>query len=572
MDHTENGLRQSTGGSRRWPWVVLVLVTVVAFLPTIDAAYLADDYRLFTKPISSGFRTLLRTHQDYMRPLPVLTMRGEFLVWGTLTVGPHVTNLLLHVLTALVVGALARRLTGDGSVAFCSAALFALHPIHAGAVSWLSARFDLCCALLGLSAVLKFDDFLLSAKRRSLVLSLLAFAGALFSKEAAVAFLPILLLWAWARSGPDRSVRWRPLLPFGIVLLLYVCLRMVVTGTSTPLGGIDLTSLGWMWDAIFVPLRLLALPLDEAQWGAWAGPLGMTLLCLLGVTLVLCMAAHLRGGGSRPSRGLVFGFGFALISLVPLAPVVHRLAEGVVPTRLLYTTSAGFCLVVGLWIGRRGPVVRTSLLLGWMLLYGAGLIGNNLAWRRAGELAEQVPRQIRELISRRSDPFRAVLIQDVPRFHNGAYVFLGADLGLALDLFLDREVFVVVSNSKPRAARLFDLREPRRSELWLGYQWDADLEQVVDMTQRLRKAMRAYRAVEHEPQVWRGEELAAWVAQGEGAVSEGGLTVRSESGSILLRSPVIPIGAAALEVCASVGTVGEETRLPQLVLRWSGRS
>lgn len=357
---------------------------------------------------------------------------------------------------------------------------------------------------------------------------------------------------------------------FGLVLLLYGGLRAGVVEDDASLAKVNLASIEWVWGAIFTPVRLLALPLDEAQWGRWAGPLGVALVCLLGATLALCVASNLREGRGRPSHCLLFGLGFLLIALAPLAPVVHRLTgEVAAPTRLLYTPSVGFCLLVGLLVGRRGLAVRSALLLGWMLLYGAGLFGNNLAWRRAGELAGVVPQQIQELVSRHNDPsIIKVFVEDVPRFHNGAYVYLGSDLARALRPLLDPKISVVWTNSKPTSKQSVDLRKPKRYDLWLGFRWDDNLEQVIDVTDRLRLATAAFSELEPAAQVWRGDGLHAWTSGDDHIVDEKGLTSRTPGGALKLRSPALPINTAELEVHVSVRAQGRSASPPRLNLRW----
>lgn len=65
----------------------------------------------------------------------------------------HATNLVLHLLAALLVYALGRRLGIDPLAAALGAGLFALHPLAVEPVAWISGRKDLLYAALVLAAL-----------------------------------------------------------------------------------------------------------------------------------------------------------------------------------------------------------------------------------------------------------------------------------------------------------------------------------------------------------------------------------------------------------------------------------
>jgi hypothetical protein len=57
----------------------------------------------------------------------------------------HAVNLGFHVIVVLLAFALFHALTGRMGLAFASAALFAVHPIHSEAVDWIAALPDIGC-------------------------------------------------------------------------------------------------------------------------------------------------------------------------------------------------------------------------------------------------------------------------------------------------------------------------------------------------------------------------------------------------------------------------------------------
>jgi len=98
----------------------------------------------------------------------------------------HVTNVLIHALTAVLLFAFLRSATGRRWPSAFVALIFAIHPLHVESVAWISERKDVLCAFFWMLALWAY------VVRRS-VLVILAFALGLMSKPMIVT-LPLLLL------------------------------------------------------------------------------------------------------------------------------------------------------------------------------------------------------------------------------------------------------------------------------------------------------------------------------------------------------------------------------------------
>ena len=94
---------------------------------------------------------------NYYRPLFLIWLRLNYLVFGTHAAGWHATSLLLHLVATLLVYVAARNLLkmsgmeSPQTVAAIAALIFGLHPVHAEPVAWISASSELMvtCFLLG---------------------------------------------------------------------------------------------------------------------------------------------------------------------------------------------------------------------------------------------------------------------------------------------------------------------------------------------------------------------------------------------------------------------------------------
>ncbi len=109
----------------------------------------------------------------------------------------HLTNAILHAITAVLLYIFLRRATGARGRSAFVAAIFALHPLHIESVAWIAERKDVLCALfwmLTLLAYLRYSERK-SPVRYGAVLGL--FALALLSKAMAVTLPLVLILVDW---------------------------------------------------------------------------------------------------------------------------------------------------------------------------------------------------------------------------------------------------------------------------------------------------------------------------------------------------------------------------------------
>jgi protein O-mannosyl-transferase len=163
-------MRLVTAVSRGLPGL-LALATGVAFWPSLgngfvewdDQVLIADNlaYRgLGWREIRWAFGTMQLGH--YV-PLAWLSFSFDYAVWGVNPFGYHLTNLLLHVTTALLLYALVRRLLrlatsfselGRAVGGGVAALFFAIHPLRVESVAWVTERRDVLSGALFVATIL----------------------------------------------------------------------------------------------------------------------------------------------------------------------------------------------------------------------------------------------------------------------------------------------------------------------------------------------------------------------------------------------------------------------------------
>ncbi|MDX8412125.1 MAG: tetratricopeptide repeat protein [Mariprofundaceae bacterium] len=208
---------------------VILLLTFCAFGACLLNGFVADDYFILL-PVPAywefDLQRIIFNKGNALEYLPVrdLSLALDAVIWGKQALGFHLTNLLLYLaslpLAYRVARTLASRLQCQHRefIAFWSTLIFALHPLQAEAVNFISARNNILAMLFLLLSL----ELFLNGYRNSygrLALSLLAFALALFSK-ASVIFYPLFLL-AMVSCVPALRAPWRvamlAILPFVLV-------------------------------------------------------------------------------------------------------------------------------------------------------------------------------------------------------------------------------------------------------------------------------------------------------------------------------------------------------------------
>jgi len=327
--------------------VALIAAALIAYLPALRGEFIMDDYFYVTNnPIiqaSDGLYQFWCTTEpvDYY-PVSNTTLWIEWRLWGMNPTGYHVTNLILHIVEALLIWVILRKLSIPG--AFLAAVIFAVHPVNVDSVAWIAQRKDMLAMLFFLSAILCYMKMELPssvlpngidriaspplASPSSLVpslfpwywLSLAAFVLAMLSKGS-VAVMPVLLLaiiW-WLRPLTRRDlVRAAPFFLVAAALTgVHIWFQTKSTVEVLRNGGFAdrlLGAGGVVWFYLYKALLPFNLAFIYPMWHIEAGnPLWWSpLLAALAVTAVLWWY---RKSWSRP---FLLAWGFFCVALAPV--------------------------------------------------------------------------------------------------------------------------------------------------------------------------------------------------------------------------------------------------------------
>lgn len=239
--------QQKSAPRGAWPALGVLIMALSAWLVysrALSGDFILDDDLLVQNQLIKDpqglYRIWLTTDAIDYWPVSNSTLWLEWRLWGMNPTGYHVTNLLLHLLTAVAIWVLLRQLSVPG--AYLVALLFVVHPVNVESVAWISQRKTILAALffwLSLLAYVKADPAF--SEQRGFprgpwyALSLLTFVLGMLSK-ASIATLPFILLlvvwWKRGRLTKQDLVRVAPFL-LALVPLVLVNLWFRTHGTST---------------------------------------------------------------------------------------------------------------------------------------------------------------------------------------------------------------------------------------------------------------------------------------------------------------------------------------------------
>jgi Tfp pilus assembly protein PilF len=338
-------------------------------------------------------------------PLTWLSFGIDYTLWGMDPRGYHLTNLVLHLAAVLTFFAVALRLLpramtlGDNArlLAAASAALFfAIHPLRAESVAWVTERRDVLSGLLFLLSILGYLDAQASTGRRRRVLlgaSVAAFAAAALSKSMVMG-LPLILIvldvypLRRLHLGAGLLQRSRGVLlekiPFVAIGVGCAATAYYVVKTFTPLTTSEVLPWSGRVAMVFYTLwfyvsrsvapvalsPLYELPVEVSLWQPRFALAALT----VSVTTALLIALRRRW-----PAGLAVWITYAVI-LAPISGIVHagfQLAHD----RYSYLACLGWALLLGGAVGAMaegrisslGPGLRRTALAAmaaWLLALG----------------------------------------------------------------------------------------------------------------------------------------------------------------------------------------------------------
>jgi hypothetical protein len=244
---TEAGRLIHSRAAPLWLAVMAVLGALV-YAPGLDIPYYSDDFHYLLPDPHASWRERFTERNEgtgFFRPVEALVLGPIQGRVGTEPRPVHVVVLASHVLLAWMVWFAARRFGAPTPAGELGSAFFLVWQTNAMAVLSNDTLSQVLSTALGCAAALMLWAALDQPPGhrrgpRALIgaLGILAFTAALFTKETAVGFLPVMLFLLAAPAGARRPIG-RVLAGLAIALgvALYFHLRATAAGAEMPTVG-----------------------------------------------------------------------------------------------------------------------------------------------------------------------------------------------------------------------------------------------------------------------------------------------------------------------------------------------
>ena len=259
-------------------------------------------------------------------PITTSLQWAQWQLWGNSTLGYHLTNIGLHLLSAFLfwrlLGTLGMRRAWLGGL------LFAVHPLAVESVAWISEvknALSLPPLLLAMGSYVRFCER--GRGVRPYCLALFWFLFAMLCKSTVAMFPAAILLYSWWRQGRLRWTDAKASLPFfaisfglGLLTVWFEHHRVVDYQFVPPEGMITRVAAAGLAIAFYLeksvfPVGLLPIysrwrldPLSAVQWMPWLA--------------FGCLGLWLYAKRASWGRHAILGLGWFAINLAPVLGLI----------------------------------------------------------------------------------------------------------------------------------------------------------------------------------------------------------------------------------------------------------
>ena len=347
-------------------------VAIIAKNPLLQNP--AKSYLIFTK------KYFVYSYEMTFRPIVTISYLFDYLIWGIRPLGYHLTNLIIHILNVILVYLFSSVLVRKRVFSFLNALLFGILSINSEAVNAIGYREDLLTTFFFVFGFLLYltscnagilPALMMPTGRRHynleksviqdnyprpsikyllIIASGFSYFLALLSKEMAITFLLIIIVFDVLFYGSGIKKFWKSYAFFFLVTLLYLLLRFVIFKDPNEekvgyIGGNLIVSL-LITSKIFLKYILLTLlPIRLSVEYVVKPPESFFDFSIIIVSILVHFAMIILSiVYLKKDKRITFFIWFFYISLLPVAniiPIANQMAE-----RYMYLPSISLSFLI----------------------------------------------------------------------------------------------------------------------------------------------------------------------------------------------------------------------------------
>ncbi|WP_459210932.1 tetratricopeptide repeat protein [Aquimarina rhabdastrellae] len=325
------------------------------FINWDDPAYILHNPLI--KDLSfDGIQRLFTTKEvvSTYAPLVLFSWAIDYAIGGLHPFMYHFTNLCIHLIVVSLVYYLVWLISKRIEIAFLTAVLFGVHPMHIEAVAWISARKDLLYTLFFMAGLISYYYYLhktnLNQKRFYYILCFCCFILSLLSKGTAVIFPLILFTFDYLYKRNDYLKLILDKIPFFMLSAIFFYIAIVGQATGGAMNDrqfislIDSFAVGFYGYATY--LVKVIIPFNLSIYHPYPNALGSTLpWYYYAATIPVLMVFFGTLFYTKKKRLIGFGIAFFFISLIPVIQVLP-FGSAVTAERYTYLPYFGLLLLL----------------------------------------------------------------------------------------------------------------------------------------------------------------------------------------------------------------------------------
>ncbi|MBN1293000.1 MAG: hypothetical protein JXB48_14260 [Candidatus Latescibacteria bacterium] len=425
-----------------------ILAVGLVHCKALNNLFVADTWvfiypHSLTETFSYFFKSIIPPEWKslWFRPIPMFFFWFDNILWPGKTWGPHLTNIIFHVINVYLIWLLVGFMTQYEKIktsntsqklpSFAASLCYGLHPLTVGSVSWVAARFDVMsvtCGLAGLLLWLKWD--IKPSERNHLTGAVVLLAVALLCKEQGVVFITVCLLVTFFRliKNRDKKIKgWPGLLSLALLMVIYTIYRLIIFGGLggyiTAQHGLNFIVPVYYFFALFFPF-LNVLP-------GWTISVSLLISLLVLWTLVPILWTPENNKKSAVPKMYIFAacalFFIGLITTAPHAGMTFDTIIRHAESRFALIPVVGFSLIAGIMVY---IIIQNNAAYKFALVCIV-IIGSLAAWRTdiqiqawgaAGKTADSIISQTLMLVPSPKINSKLIFL-DIPR-NNSQYAYI----------------------------------------------------------------------------------------------------------------------------------------------------
>jgi tetratricopeptide (TPR) repeat protein len=385
-------------------WLHYGLITffiLICYSNTFDNAFIYDDeifiinnrflreFQYFSKFFTESAGAGAYNSDNFYRPIQLLLYGIAYQLFELDVRAYHTINIVLHILNSLLIYSFVNNLFPKKKAGLLTAIIFAIHPIHTEAISYINGTAEPLFLLFSLLTIISF----FKGKEHYFYYFLAVFFNiiALLSKETAIV-LPLVIIAADLTIRKFRFKKIPLYLLFALINSSFVYIRLsVLNFNNSPVPFSNPYNISNIYteslkvrlctflSSVTEYLKILVYPFDLKYDRVdvatlTSEPVEVRFAIVLLLTFILLAFKSLKG-----DRITFFCVTWPLIFLLPVSGIVP--VNGIIKEHWLYAPSVGFLLGVVIFINSYLRWIRylafTIIICG--LLYGT--IERNKDWQ-----------------------------------------------------------------------------------------------------------------------------------------------------------------------------------------------